>query len=102
MHVNLYCDVSHDVAQQPTVILQPLKTFIKLIAVMKKNMGPADRIIRILLAALFISLYVAKAVEGAWGLVLAVVGGILLLTSLVNFCPLYTILGINTSKVKKA
>jgi drug/metabolite transporter superfamily protein YnfA len=69
---------------------------------MKKNMGSADRVIRILLGVLFIVLYALKTTEGTLGLVLAIVGGVFVLTSLVSFCPLYTILGINTCKVKKA
>jgi len=69
---------------------------------MKKNMGSADRVIRILLGVLFIVLYAFKTVQGTWGIVLAAVGGVFLLTSLVSFCPLYTIVGINTCKVKKA
>lgn len=69
---------------------------------MKKNMGSADRVIRILLGVLFIVLYLLKTTEGTLGLVLAIVGGVFVLTSLVSFCPLYTLLGISTCKVKKA
>ena len=69
---------------------------------MKKNMGSADRVIRILLGVAFVLLFAFKTVEGTWGIVLAVVGGVFLLTSFVSFCPLYTIVGINTCKVKKA
>lgn len=68
---------------------------------MKRNMGSADRVIRILLGLLFIALFVLKAVTGTWGVLLVVAGGIFILTSLISFCPLYTIIGINTCKVKK-
>lgn len=69
---------------------------------MKKNMGPADRIIRVLLAALFAYLYFGGIVTGTWGIVLVVLGGVFLLTSLVGFCPLYAPFGINTCTAKKA
>ena len=63
---------------------------------MKKNMGTTDRIIRILLAIVFGALYFTGTVTGTWGIVLLIVGVVFLLTSLVSFCPLYPLLGINT------
>ena len=63
---------------------------------MKKNMGGADRIIRILVAAVFAYLYFSGTVTGTLGLVLVVLGGVFVLTSLVSFCPLYTLFGLNT------
>jgi hypothetical protein len=63
---------------------------------MKKNMGSADRVIRILLAGLFAYLYFSGIVTGTIGLVLLVLGGVFLATSLVSFCPLYTLIGVNT------
>ncbi|MEI2750942.1 MAG: DUF2892 domain-containing protein [Ferruginibacter sp.] len=68
---------------------------------MKKNMGGADRIIRLLLAALFAYLYFGGVVTGTLGIVLVVLGGVFVLTSLVSFCPLYSIVGLNTCPVKK-
>lgn len=67
---------------------------------MKKNMGTTDRIIRILLAAVFAYLYFGGIVTGTLGLVLVVLGGVFLLTSLVSFCPLYTLVGLNTCAKK--
>ncbi|MEY2811275.1 MAG: hypothetical protein RI991_270 [Bacteroidota bacterium] len=66
---------------------------------MKKNMGNSDKIVRILLAVVFAALYFTGTVTGTLGLVLVVAAGIFVLTSLVSFCPLYTILGISTCKV---
>lgn len=68
---------------------------------MKKNMGNVDRIIRLLAAAVFAYLYFADIVQGAIGLVLVIVAGIFILTSLVGFCPLYTLLGFNSCPHKK-
>jgi hypothetical protein len=69
---------------------------------MRKNMGPADRIIRVLLAALFAYLYFGGIITGTWGIVLLVLGAVFLLTSLIGFCPLYAPFGINTCPTKKA
>jgi len=67
---------------------------------MKNNMGTADKVIRILLAALFSYLYFTKTVEGTAATVLLVLGGVFLLTSVISFCPLYTLFGISTCKTK--
>jgi len=69
---------------------------------MKKNMGSADRVIRILLAAVFAVLYFTGTVSGTVGLVLVILGAVFLLTSLVSFCPLYAIVGLSTCPTKKA
>lgn len=68
---------------------------------MKKNMGITDRTIRLAIAALFAYLYFGGIVTGTFGIVLTVVAVVFALTSLVSFCPLYTLLGINTCPVKK-
>jgi hypothetical protein len=65
---------------------------------MKKNMGGADRIIRVILAIVFAALYFTGTVAGTWGLVLVVLGGVFLATSVVSFCPLYLPFGISTCK----
>ena len=67
---------------------------------MKQNMGSVDRILRILIAAVFGLLYFNGIVTGTWGIVLLVLGGVFVLTSLVGSCPLYTIFGINTCPAK--
>ena len=68
---------------------------------MKQNMGTADRIIRTMIAALLVVLYYLDIVGGIWGIVLLVLGVIFLATSLMGFCPLYTLLGLNTCKSNK-
>ncbi len=67
---------------------------------MKKNMGNADRNIRISLAALFSLLYFTRTVTGTLGMVLVILGGVFLATSFISFCPLYTLFGVNTCKIK--
>jgi len=68
---------------------------------MKKNLGGADRSIRILLAAVFAYLYFSGIVPGTWGLVLVILGGVFVLTSLISFCPLYVMFGISTCPTKE-
>ncbi len=68
---------------------------------MKKNMGIADKLVRVLIAAVIGILYYLDKIEGSLALILMAVAIILLITSLINFCPLYRILGINTCKIKK-
>ena len=68
---------------------------------MKKNMGGIDRVVRSILAIVFAALYFTGTVSGTLGLVLVAAAGIFALTSLVSFCPLYPIFGINTCSVKK-
>lgn len=68
---------------------------------MKTNMGSADRITRSLLAIAAIILYATGVVTGTFGIVLMVLSGIFLLTSLVSFCPLYTMIGFNTCPARR-
>ena len=67
---------------------------------MKKNMGNADKTIRIILAILFSILYFTHTVSGTAGIILLILGGVFLFTGLINFCPLYLPFGINTCKKK--
>lgn len=69
---------------------------------MKKNMGMVDRVLRISGGAILAGLYVSDIVTGPVGIALLVVAGILILTSLVSFCPLYSVLGLNSQRQKKA
>ena len=65
---------------------------------MKKNIGTTDKIIRIILAAVFAVLYFTNTVTGTLGIVLLALGATFLLTSVSSFCPLYLPLKINTCK----
>lgn len=68
---------------------------------MKANMGTADRIIRLVIVAIFATLYFTETVTGTFGIVLLALGGIFTLTSLISFCPLYTLVGLSTCPVRK-
>ena len=68
---------------------------------MKKNMGSADRIIRVLLAIVVGVLYFTGTISGTLGIVLLVLAGVFVLTSLISFCPLYAPFGLRTCPVKE-
>lgn len=68
---------------------------------MKKNMGSADKIIRILIAVVIGVLYYTGTISGTLGTILLILAGVFVLTSVVSFCPLYAPLGISTCKMKE-
>lgn len=68
---------------------------------MKKNMGSTDKIIRLLVAAVIAGLYFTNTITGTLGIVLLVLAGVFVLTSLVSFCPLYALVGLNTCPARK-
>lgn len=61
---------------------------------MNPNVGTIDKVIRVIIGAALISL-VFVGPQTPWGWI----GVIPIVTALVSFCPLYTILGIKTCKV---
>ena len=65
---------------------------------MKQNMSNTDRIVRVVVAALFAYLYFSGIVTGAFGIVLIVLGAVFLLTAVVAFCPLYVPFNFSTKK----
>jgi len=66
---------------------------------MKKNMGTADRIIRVIIAAIVAILYFTNVITGTLGIVLLVLAGVFVVTSLISFCPLYAPFGFKTCQV---
>ncbi len=68
---------------------------------MKKNMGALDKAIRIVVAAFIVILYFTNVIEGTLGIVLLVFAGIFVLTSLISVCPLYPLVGMDTTKKKE-
>lgn len=68
---------------------------------MKKNMGTIDKMLRVLIAVIIAVLYYLDIiVSGTLAIVLLFVAALLLVTSLLNFCPLFFVLGIKTSNRK--
>jgi len=67
---------------------------------MKKNMGNTDRIIRTLVAVVIAGLYFTGTLTGLVGTILLVLAVVFAATSLISFCPLYTIFGLKTNSDK--
>ena len=65
---------------------------------MKKNMGMIDRILRIVVALIIAVLFFTKVLTGTLGIILLVVAGVFILTSVVSLCPLYLPFGLSTRK----
>lgn len=66
---------------------------------MEKNIGKLDKILRVLIAVVItILLYLDIIVSDILSYVLLFVAGVLLVTSLLDFCPLYFVFGIKTCK----
>ena len=63
---------------------------------MKSNVGGIDRVLRIVVGVMLVAL-AATSTVGAWGYV----GVVPLLTGLLGWCGLYTLLGLNTCPMKK-
>lgn len=66
----------------------------------QKNMGTADRMVRVAAAIIFLALYFTETVTGFYGLLLLVLGIAFIGISIFSFCPFYPLLGINTCKRK--
>lgn len=62
---------------------------------MKANVGSADRIVRILIGLGLLSLLLLLDAPMKY---LGLIGIVPLATALLNWCPLYTLLGINTCR----
>jgi len=62
-----------------------------------KNLGRIDRVIRVTVTLIVVSLYYTDVLNGIWGILAVALASITLVTSLVSFCPIYSVIGINTS-----
>jgi hypothetical protein len=65
---------------------------------MKKNMGLADRIIRVALAAAVAVLFFTGQLSPVASIILGVLAVVFILTSIVGTCPLYLLFGISTKR----
>jgi hypothetical protein len=66
---------------------------------MKKNMGGTDKVFRLLIAVVLVALYFTGTVTGTLGIIGLVVAAVFTLTSVVSFCPLYSLFGFKTCKL---
>ncbi len=68
---------------------------------MKKNVGNLDKLIRLIIAVIIVLFFYKGGDEfSTKDIILLFIALVLVVTSLLNYCPIYTILGINTNKKK--
>jgi len=67
---------------------------------MKTNVGYIDKLVRILLAAVALVVYFTHVVSGGFAVTLLIVAAIFFITTFLNFCPIWYVLGISTKKKK--
>jgi hypothetical protein len=65
---------------------------------MKKNMGTIDKVIRVLVAVVILVLYFTHVISGTLAVILLILAGVFVVTSLLGFCPLYLPFGLSTRK----
>lgn len=65
---------------------------------MSPDIGNADRLVRLVLALLIVSVYFSGVLSHTTGIVLSVIAGVLVVTSLVRFCPLYAPFRLDTRR----
>jgi len=68
---------------------------------MKANMSNVDRVIRIIVSVIIAALAYTNIISGTLAIVLLVLAGVFILTSIFGICPLYSLFGIRTTTVKK-
>jgi hypothetical protein len=67
-----------------------------------KNVCGKEKMLRIIAGSILLVLYLLNILTGTAGTIAAIIGGLLLLTGLIGYCPLNTLLGINSCKTKTA
>jgi len=65
---------------------------------MKKNIGMVDKVIRILMAVVLVVLFFTHVITGTVGIILLVLSAVLVLTSIISFCPIYFPFGLSARK----
>jgi len=65
-------------------------------ASLKKNMGTVDRIVRTAAAVVIVGLYVGGQISGTMAVLLGILAGMFVLTSMVGWCPAYLPFGLST------
>ena len=63
-----------------------------------KNVGKVDKIVRLILAAIFAALILMGTVTGIFAIILGVLAVVFVVTSFVSVCPLYLPFKLSTRK----
>ena len=64
----------------------------------KRNVGTADRIVRLVIGVSLIAFGVAGLFPGIWRIVLPIIGLIPITTAALAYCPLYQLIGLSSAK----
>lgn len=67
---------------------------------MKPNVGTFDKLVRVIISLTLAVLFFTGYITGLTGIIAIAIAIILLLTTIVSFCPLYAIFGMSTCKSK--
>ena len=78
-----------------------LDSFAIIKQIMKKNVGYKDRILRLIMAGIFIALNLSDAIGFPENLLVWFCSVVFIITALLGDCPVYTLFGINTHTGKK-
>ncbi|MBI3233916.1 MAG: DUF2892 domain-containing protein [Bacteroidetes bacterium] len=65
---------------------------------MKTNLGTIDRVLRVLVAIVILSLYLGNQITGMAAIILLILASVFILTSFMGFCPLYLPFNLSTKK----
>ena len=61
-------------------------------------MGTIDKVIRVLVAVVVLILFFTHIISGTLAVILLILAGVLVVTSLWGLCPLYLLFGLSTTK----
>ncbi|MDG2091233.1 MAG: DUF2892 domain-containing protein [Gammaproteobacteria bacterium] len=62
------------------------------------NVGMQDKLIRVTIGLFFLIIGLNTGITTFWGLIVAIIGFIAVVTAAVSFCPAYKIIGFNSKK----
>ncbi len=65
-----------------------------------RNVGGADRVVRIILGIALVALGLLGVLEGGWAIAGYIVAAIALVTAFTRYCPANQALGVNTARPK--
>ena len=65
---------------------------------MKNNLHSVDRLLRLLLAIVIAVLYFTNSISGTYAVVLRIAAVVLVVTALIDFCPIYYLFKILSGK----
>ncbi|NJB36490.1 MULTISPECIES: DUF2892 domain-containing protein [Flavobacteriaceae] len=68
---------------------------------MNKNMGVVDRVYRVIVAVLVALFGYLEIIAGVFSIILMVLAAIFIITSIIGYCPVYSLFKVNTCKTKE-